>query len=311
LNKKSQELNLFLTLYLKTIIKNFNPKPKMKTIINLLAGIIFLLNTGFANEINYKLNLTNINFTSEKTLEFDIYLINPNESKEELRYALGQYFLDINPKFANSGELTYSIVTSELPESMRPSSVSVSGNQLRLSVNQINPDVQSLPVVPTVMPGLLIVRMKLETSAKSFSKDDFDLKWSSDENNFRTKIVTVENGKLTEVTNIRNHYVDLDNNANSTIQSNTELPTEYSLSQNYPNPFNPTTNLEFGISELGFVTLKIYDISGKEVITLVNEVKPVGRYQVKFDGSNLGSGVYFYKITAGNFSAVKRMFLIK
>ena len=113
----------------------------MKTIINLLAGIIFLINTSFANEINYKLNLTNINMTSEKTLEFDIYLMNAND-KEELRYALGQYFLDINPKFANSGTLTYSIVKSELPESMRPSSVRFPGNQLRLSVNQINADIE-------------------------------------------------------------------------------------------------------------------------------------------------------------------------
>ncbi|MCB0727217.1 MAG: T9SS type A sorting domain-containing protein [Ignavibacteriae bacterium] len=89
------------------------------------------------------------------------------------------------------------------------------------------------------------------------------------------------------------------------------VPENFELSQNYPNPFNPTTNLEFGIPELGFVTLKVYDISGKEVATLVNEIKSPGRYNVKFDGSNFASGVYFYKITSGNFSAVKRMFLIK
>jgi hypothetical protein len=70
-------------------------------------------------------------------------------------------------------------------------------------------------------------------------------------------------------------------------------------------------NLEFGISNLEFVSLKVYDITGKEIMTLVNEVKPAGRYLVKFDGSNLGSGVYFYKITAANFLAVKRMFLVK
>ena len=88
----------------------------MRTIINLFAGILFLINTSFANEINYKLNATNITFTSEKSIEFDIYLMNAGESKEEFRYALGQYFLDANPKFANSGTLTYSIVKSELPD---------------------------------------------------------------------------------------------------------------------------------------------------------------------------------------------------
>jgi hypothetical protein len=283
----------------------------MKTLLSILAGILFLINTSFANDLNYKLNLTNMTYTSEKTLEFDIYLTNANESKQEFRYALGQYFIDINSKFANSGTLTYSIVKSDLPESMRPGSIAVSGNQLRMSVNQINPDFESLPVVPSSKPGLLIAKMKLENTADRFSKEDFDLKWSDDEKNFRTKIVAFTDGKLMEVTDIRSHIVDLDNNANSPINESTSIPTEFSMNQNYPNPFNPTTNLEFGISELGFVSLKVYDISGKEVATLINEVKSPGRYQIKFDGSNLGSGVYFYKITAGNFSAVKRMFLIK
>ena len=81
--------------------------------------------------------------------------------------------------------------------------------------------------------------------------------------------------------------------------------------QNYPNPFNPVSHLEFGISDLGFVSLKVYDAVGKEIATLVNEIKPAGRYEVVFDGSNLSSGIYFYKIEAGSFSAVKRMTLIK
>lgn len=89
------------------------------------------------------------------------------------------------------------------------------------------------------------------------------------------------------------------------------IPDKFSLSQNYPNPFNPVTKLEFGISDMEFVSLKVYDIAGKEVMTLVNETKPAGRYMVIFDGSNLGSGVYYYKIEAGNFSAVKRMILLK
>jgi len=89
------------------------------------------------------------------------------------------------------------------------------------------------------------------------------------------------------------------------------VPEKFSLEQNYPNPFNPSTNLEFGISDLEFVSLKVYNSLGKEVATLVNEIKPAGRYEVTFDGSNLSSGVYFYKIEAGSFSAVKRMILIR
>ncbi|MCB0729037.1 MAG: choice-of-anchor B family protein [Ignavibacteriae bacterium] len=89
------------------------------------------------------------------------------------------------------------------------------------------------------------------------------------------------------------------------------VPENYTLEQNFPNPFNPSTNLEFGIPELGYVSLKVYNASGKEVSTLVNEVKQPGNYSVKFNGANLTSGIYFYTIKAGEFSSTKKMLLIK
>ena len=89
------------------------------------------------------------------------------------------------------------------------------------------------------------------------------------------------------------------------------VPAEYSLSQNYPNPFNPNTKINFALPKQGFVTLKIYDITGREIKTLVNEIKQAGYYTVDFNGSNLSSGVYFYKIQTGDFSSVKRMVLVK
>jgi Secretion system C-terminal sorting domain/FG-GAP-like repeat len=85
----------------------------------------------------------------------------------------------------------------------------------------------------------------------------------------------------------------------------------YSLSQNYPNPFNPTTSINFSIPQAEFVTLKVYDLFGQEVKTLVNERKQEGKYSVKFDGSDLSSGVYVYKITAGNFLDSKKFLLLK
>ncbi|MBK8552297.1 MAG: SBBP repeat-containing protein [Ignavibacteria bacterium] len=94
-------------------------------------------------------------------------------------------------------------------------------------------------------------------------------------------------------------------------QVTTSVPAAITLSQNYPNPFNPITNLEFGISDLGFVSLKVYDILGKEVITLVNEKLSPGKYKVEFDGSGLTSGVYFYRLNAGEFTDTKRMMLVK
>jgi photosystem II stability/assembly factor-like uncharacterized protein len=90
-----------------------------------------------------------------------------------------------------------------------------------------------------------------------------------------------------------------------------EITDNFSLSQNYPNPFNPLTQIGFGISELGFVSLKIYSALGREVQTLVSEKLSPGTYIVEFSGNDLPSGVYFYKIQSGHFSEVKKMFLLK
>ena len=90
-----------------------------------------------------------------------------------------------------------------------------------------------------------------------------------------------------------------------------QIPVSSDLAQNYPNPFNPTTNLEFGISDWGFVSLKVYDILGNEIAVLVNENKPAGRYSVVWNAENYPSGVYFYKLTSSIFSEVKKMTLLK
>jgi len=89
------------------------------------------------------------------------------------------------------------------------------------------------------------------------------------------------------------------------------LPASFDLSQNYPNPFNPETTIEFEVSNSAPVSIKIYDLIGREVTTLVNEVKQPGVYRISFDGDNLASGVYFYKMIAGDFSSVKKMNLLK
>lgn len=89
------------------------------------------------------------------------------------------------------------------------------------------------------------------------------------------------------------------------------IPEQYSLEQNYPNPFNPSTNIGFRISDFGFVSLKVYDVLGKEVAILVNEEKDRGVYTINFDASGLSSGIYFYKLQAGNFVETKKMQLLK
>jgi hypothetical protein len=89
------------------------------------------------------------------------------------------------------------------------------------------------------------------------------------------------------------------------------IPNEYSLEQNYPNPFNPTTNIQYQIAVPGFVSLKVYDVLGNEVATLVNKEKPAGSYEVEFDGTDLPSGIYFYQLKASGFIETKKMILIK
>jgi len=92
---------------------------------------------------------------------------------------------------------------------------------------------------------------------------------------------------------------------------NTELPVNYILAQNYPNPFNPSTTINFEIPKAEFVTLKVYDVLGKEVTTIINGIMQAGKHQTVFDASKLSSGIYFYKLTTNNFSDVKKMMLIK
>ncbi|MFN3395154.1 MAG: T9SS type A sorting domain-containing protein, partial [Candidatus Thermochlorobacter sp.] len=87
---------------------------------------------------------------------------------------------------------------------------------------------------------------------------------------------------------------------------------EYKLEQNYPNPFNPTTNIKYSIRSAGLVSLKVYDLLGREVATLVNQVQQPGEYQVTFNASNLtASGMYIYRLQAGNFTRTMKMMVVK
>ena len=95
-----------------------------------------------------------------------------------------------------------------------------------------------------------------------------------------------------------------------------EIPTQFMLSQNYPNPFNPSTVISYtiGTSQLAvssFISLKVFDLLGREVSTLVNEKQNAGTYSVQFDGSNFSSGIYFYRLSSDNFTETKRMILLK
>jgi hypothetical protein len=90
-----------------------------------------------------------------------------------------------------------------------------------------------------------------------------------------------------------------------------EAPEFYNVSQNYPNPFNPTTKIKYSIPQLSNVVIKVFDILGNEIETLVNDEKPAGIYEITWNAEKFPSGVYFYQIKAGNFIQTKKMILLK
>jgi len=99
---------------------------------------------------------------------------------------------------------------------------------------------------------------------------------------------------------------------------NNEIPSQFVLNQNYPNPFNPSTTIRYTVPNVTLngvegtrVQLKVYDVLGNEVATLVNEEKPAGNYEISFNASQLSSGIYFYKLQTGSFVETKKMILLR
>ncbi len=125
--------------------------------------------------------------------------------------------------------------------------------------------------------------------------------------------VCVHNGDLYITDNGSQSIRKISNILATDIEAGSEknFPTQFSLSQNFPNPFNPSTTIEYGIPVKGNVSLKIFNLLGKEIATLVNEEKNAGTHSVKFDAANLPSGIYFSQLRVGNFTETRKMILLK
>ena len=100
-------------------------------------------------------------------------------------------------------------------------------------------------------------------------------------------------------------------NAVVDVESDNSVPAMYSLAQNYPNPFNPTTTIEYALPHAGYATLRIYNVLGEEVATLVEGEQAAGTFKTTWDASDLPSGVYFYRLTAGEYVQTRKMVLMK
>ena len=106
-------------------------------------------------------------------------------------------------------------------------------------------------------------------------------------------------------------WINSGNSVTGGIDNNRSQATEYKLLQNYPNPFNPSTTIRYSIPTTSLISLKVYDILGRELATLVNEEKPAGTYKLTWNAANIPSGIYFYKLQAGNYIQTKKMILMK
>jgi hypothetical protein len=147
--------------------------------------------------------------------------------------------------------------------------------------------------------------------SKTFSRYGRDFGWTVQQTDDDGYIITGETQSYA-FNNSDVYLIKTDSNGIvSGIPGLEYLPDDFILYQNFPNPFNPNTTIGYKIPERSFVTIKVYDVLGNEVATLVNEEKQAGAYEVKFDGARLTSGIYFYQIKAGNFVETKKMILLK
>ena len=291
-------------------------------------------------------NLTDINFTVVKpdveingTVRDDNGSLIPNEDVEFLRMNGGGVEYQISTRSGSNGEFYFGLTANNLL-SNRTYIVWAGNNGL---TNTTTNRMAALWSIPTINIGdnitntiteyytnsqisgrvvyngnpigyqVTVVAMDLGTVVQSNVQTDnqgyFTIPVS---NKFSTYGIMLNNGQGNHVNAAPgDNNVILDLGANGVKGENNGIPTTYSLNQNYPNPFNPSTTISFGIPERANVNLTVFNQLGQEVAVLVNEEMNPGMHSVNFKAANLSSGIYFYKLSAGNFSSVKKLMLLK
>jgi hypothetical protein len=167
------------------------------------------------------------------------------------------------------------------------------------------------------------------TTATEINNHGFEVERSQDSESFYRIGFVEGRGTTTEIqsysflddieySGVKTYYyrlrqVDLDGRSqySDVVNVDFDIPTDFVLSQNYPNPFNPSTKITYALPSQSPVVIKVYDLTGQEVITLVDEVKEAGTYEINFDALNFSSGVYIYQMRAGDFTSVKKMSILK
>ena len=177
------------------------------------------------------------------------------------------------------------------------STVTISNAQIRILCN--DPWVSALNTnaisLPAIAPGISIGA----SSWKAISYND-----SIFPGYFNFKVEIESDGWVYWIDSIKVNVI-------TDVDDEVIMPSAFKLEQNFPNPFNPSTRIQYQVSSNSHVSLKVYDVLGNEITTLVNEEKKAGSYEVEFNAEKLSSGVYFYKLTAGNFISTRKMLLLK
>ncbi len=273
----------------------------------LIIIITFLAIPGYS-QVSYHLNVYNDVTLSNNEIQFDIYF--SNTGSNPIEYAVGQYIINYSDSIVNGGNLSLSLLngTSELLSYQvpQPGKLKVSGDQIQIFGMPPfgNDSALVIPAGDSIRIGTFSLH-----NTNSFNQVPWGFKWKN-EGTFRTKIFAYLSEANTNITDTSRHKLQITHNTSS-ISQISEIALDYELQQNYPNPFNPSTTIEFNIPVKDMVTLEVYNSLGEKIAALVNEQLLPGTYSYEFNGENLSSGVYFYKLQSGEYSKTRRMILIK
>ena len=292
-------------------------KSSIATIFAVVAVTMLFTSSAFAgaDTLTSTIRVMNTVKATDTTYTFEVWF--KNTSSDSVEYAMGQYFWDINPTFLN-GPASVSILSSGFPTNFIPRNPTVytasTPAQLRFATN---PDPGAdfgywIHANDSVL--VMKVRLKCRTGF-STAPMNMALRRASTAGVGITYYIGTENTNVTNYCTLIDEFPITPTSVSPVTKK--VIPNVFAMNQNYPNPFNPTSNLSYQLPVDSRVTLKVYDLTGREVATLVNGEKPAGFYTVNFNAASLASGVYIYRMSAegkdkaSSFQSVKKMLLLK
>jgi len=303
----------------------------MKRALKIFPIAILIASSGFsvsAQIPQYELCVRNIRHTSinypNDAIVFDIYLRNTNPSVV-FEYAGGIYIHNFDtsifnplpaypPLINDTSFISYKLLASDLPPELllrNPSFGMAEVPILRTALNTF-PETGGGFIISTKYPGTLIARMRIWNKLSSMNNVPLNLSWRNPPAILSTRIYAFAGNTIIEITASNTHCIDT-----TLMHVNTEnkKPEKFILHQNYPNPFNPVTKISYELRSAtgrpGYVSLKIYDVTGKLVTVLLSQKQNVGYYTIEWDAGGFGSGVYIYQLEAEGYRESRRMVVVR